>query len=282
LERNVVRLALAPVAILAGGLFMASNVSASVVGTLGTGTSGTVTVSLSSAFFNLDPAATGGGNSDVTNGTSLGFAGCVYTGSPNTGTAGCLAAQEGITVNNADLTLVAPSGPNANTFLTFAAHPNLVFSINWPPGPGSPNTNCSLANTNGASCSVFAGSPIILTYENGDTVAGLGVVGKASDTGVLGLATGSSYTGGFTEFLTQLLPDGMAPTPLNIQDYFCTGPVVSGANTCQASDFSSGKSISVPDVGGSFTATVLPEPDTLAYMLIGGVLIGLNRIRRRT
>jgi hypothetical protein len=276
-----VRLALAPVAILAGGLFLASSVSAAVVGTLGTGTSGTVTVSLNSAFFNLDPAATGGGNSDVTNGTTLGFAGCAFTGSPNTGNAGCLAAQEGITVNNADLTLTVPSAANANTFLTFAAHPNLVFSIHYPPGPGSANTDCSTANTNGASCSVFAGSPIVLTFENGDTVAGLSVVGNASDTGVGGLPTGSSYAGGFTEFLTQLLPNGMAPTPLNIQNYFCSGVNPGHGNVCQPADFSSTNSISVPDVGGSFTATVVPEPNTLALLLIGGALIGVNRIRRR-
>jgi hypothetical protein len=107
----------------------------------------------------------------------------------------------------------------------------------------------------------------------------------ASDTGVTGLATGSTYTGGFTEFLTQDLPDGALPTPVNIQDYFCTGaPTVSGGgNTCQASDFTSGLNVTAPDVGGSFTAVVgVPEPNTIALMLIGGVLIGFNRIRRRT
>src|SRR5260370_2032627 len=152
------RLALAPVAIVAGGLLLVSDASASVMGTLLTGSSGTVTVSLNSAGFNSDHAATGGGNSDVSNGTVLSFTGCSgVLGSP-----GCLSTQEGVTVNNADLTLTAPSAANANTFLTFAAHPNLLYSINWPPCPGSPITNCATPNPNGLSCPVFAGAPIVL------------------------------------------------------------------------------------------------------------------------
>src|ERR1700676_1657026 len=145
------RMYLAPVAVLTGGLFLVSNASASIMGTVLTGSTGNVTISLSSVIFNVDPAATGGGNSDVANGTALTFAGCAsgVLGSP-----GCLSAKEGVTVNNADLTLVAPSAANANTFLTFAAHPNFVASMVWPTGPGSTTTDCSTANSNGLSCSV--------------------------------------------------------------------------------------------------------------------------------
>src|ERR1700681_1218353 len=146
--RNL-RWALAP-AVLAGSLLFFPAASASTFNTLLTGSIGTVTMSLSSILiFNPDPAAVGGGNSDVAAGTNLVFTGCAsgVLGSP-----GCLSAAEGITVNNLDL--------------TFAAHPNLVFSIVWPPGPGSANTNCATANANGLSCSVFAGEPIILTYLN--------------------------------------------------------------------------------------------------------------------
>src|ERR1700681_2906012 len=211
--RNL-RWALAP-AVLAGSLLFFPAASASTFNTLLTGSIGTVTMSLSSILiFNPDPAAVGGGNSDVAAGTNLVFTGCAsgVLGSP-----GCLSAAEGITVNNSDLTLTAPTVANANTFLTFAAHPNLVFSIVWPPGPGSANTNCATANANGLSCSVFAGEPIILTYLNGDTFIGFGVHGKASDTGVGGLATGSTYSGGFSVFFTDNLPNGTAPTPQNIQ-----------------------------------------------------------------
>jgi len=164
------------------------------------------------------------------------------------GSPGCLFTGEGVTVNNADLTLTVPSVANASTFLTFAAHPNLAYSIHWPPGPGSANTNCATANANGLSCSVFAGSPIILTYNNGNTFVGLSVNGKASDTGVAGLAGGSDYHGGFSIFLTARLPNGMAPTPQNIQLYFCP------SGTCTAADFSSGRSITSSQ-SGSFTAT---------------------------
>jgi len=261
------RLGLAPVVVLTGGLVLVSNASASVINTLVTGSSGNVTVSLNSVIFNSDSAAVGGGNSDVASGTTLAFAGCA--GGLNPPNAGCLTQQEGITVNNADLTLTAPSAANANTFLTFAAHPNLVFSIAWPPGPGSPNTNCASANANGLSCSVFAGSPIILTYANGDTFVGLGVSGKASDTGVAGLAGGSSYTGGFSEFFTnQILVGGVLvnPTPQNIQLFFCPTGV------CQPSDFSSGRTISSSQ-SGNFTATSIPEPSAVFLGSLGIVML---------
>jgi len=265
--RNL-RLALAPVAVLSGGLLLVSNASASVINTLLSGSSGNVTVSLNSVIFNADSAAVGGGNSDVASGTTLAFTGCDGT----LGHPGCLSAQEGITVNNADLSSTPPAAANANTFLTFAAHPNLVFSINWPPGPGSANTDCSTANSNGLSCSVFAGSPIILTYANGNTFVGLGVSGRASDTGVGGLATGSTYTGGFSQFFTSLLPNGTAPTPLNIQNYFCTGSNPGHGNTCVAGDFSSGKSI-MSSQSGTFTAANVPEPSSVFLGSLGIVML---------
>src|SRR5437879_4749431 len=189
--------------LLAGGLLLVSNASASVINTLLTGSTGTETISLTSEIFNNDPAALPSGtctttlgrgcNSDVSTNTTLSFIG------------GPLFVGEGVYVNNNDLTLTAPSAADANTFLTFASHPNLVFSITWPPGPGSPQTNCATASSNGLSCSVFAGSPIVLTYLNGHTSASLGVVGRASDTGVAGLAGGSNYTGGFSQTFTDLL-----------------------------------------------------------------------------
>jgi hypothetical protein len=140
---------------------------------------------------------------------------------------------------------------------------------NWPPGPGSSNTNCATANSNGLSCSVFAGAPGVLTYDNGNTFIGLGVSGKASDTGVGGLAGGSNYTGGFSEFFTTpILVNGVlvAPTPQNIQLYFCPTGV------CQPSDFTSGKTITSSQ-SGTFTASRVagvPEPGTISMSLFGG------------
>jgi len=261
--RNL-RLALAPVAVLSGGLLMVSNASASVINTLLTGSTGTVTVSLNSLIFNNDPAALPSGtctttlakgcNSDVATSTSLSFIG------------GPLTTGEGIYVNNNDLTLTAPSASDANQFLTFASHPNLVFSMVWPPGPGSPNTNCATANSNGLSCSVFAGSPIVLTFLNGHTSASVGVVGKASDTGVAGLAGGSNYSGGFSQTFTDLLPNGTAPTPQNIQLFFCPTGV------CQPVDFTSGKSVTTSQ-SGSFTATSIPEPSSIFLGSLGVVML---------
>jgi hypothetical protein len=247
-------------------LFFVPNASATVMGTLLSGSTGTVTASLNSVIFNPDPAAIGvcapsACNSDVATSTSL-----TFTGGP-------LVTGEGIRVNNNDLTLSAPSAADANTFLTFAAHPNLVFSIAWPPGPGSANTNCATANSNGLSCSVFAGSPGVLTYLNGHTVVSLGVVGKASDAGLGGLAAGSNYTGGFSQTFTDILPNGTAPTPQNIQLYFCP------SGTCTAADFASGRSLTSSQ-SGSFTASAVPEPQTTALVL-GGLLVLLGRVGMR-
>jgi hypothetical protein len=259
-----------------GSLLFVSNASATVTNTLLTGSTGTVTATLTNLTFNNDPSALPlgtcttalgrGCNSDVATNTTLSF-----TGGP-------LLTGEGIYVNNNDLTLTAPSAADANQFLTFAAHPNLVFSISWPPGPGSPNTNCATANSNGMSCSVFAGAPAILTYLNGDTFIGFGVHGQVSDTGVAGLATGSSYTGGFSEFFTQTLPNGTAPTPQNIQLYFCPD-FVSNGNSCSAADFASGRSITTSQ-SGTFTASAVPEPGTTALVL-GGVLLLLGKVGMR-
>jgi len=180
---------------------------------------------------------------------------------------GPLTVGEGIYVNNNDLTLSAPSAADANSFLTFASHPNLVFSIVWPPGPGSSNTNCATTNSNAAApCSVFAGSPIILSYVNGHANASVGVFGKASDTGVAGLAGGSSYNGGFSQTFTDLLPNGTLPTPQNIQLYFCP------SGTCTAADFASGRSVTTSQ-SGSFTASAIPEPSSVFLGSLGIVML---------
>jgi hypothetical protein len=258
--RNL-RLAIAPVAVLTGGLLMSSNASASVINTLLTGSTGTVTVSLQSLIFNTDPEPGAGCtttlgrgcNSDVATNTTL-----TFTGGP-------LATGEGIYVNNNDLTLTAPSVSDANQFLTFQAHPNLVFSETGV-GPGSSNTNCATASSNGLSCSIFMGSPIVLTYLNGHTSASVGVVGKASDTGVSGLAGGSNYTGGFSQTFTDLLPNGAVPTPQNIQLYFCPGVV------CTAADFASTKSVTTSQ-SGSITASSIPEPSSVFLGSLGIVML---------
>jgi len=254
--RNL-RLVLAPVAVLSGGLLMVSNASASVINTLLTGSTGTVTVTIGSVFFNNDPAALPlgtctttllkGCNSDVATNTTLAF-----TGAP-------LGVQEGIYINNNDLTAGA-SPADMQTFLTFASHANLVFSESVI-GPGSSNTNCATTNSNSASpCSVFAGSPIILSYLNGQTVASLSMSGRASDAGVGGLATASTYFGSFSETITSL-PNGMAPTPNDVQQYFCPGGVCDPTKSITTSQ------------QGNFTATSIPEPSSVFLGSLGIVML---------
>jgi len=248
-------------------LLSANGAFAAVAGSLLSGSTGTVTVSLSSVIFNNDPAALGGGNSDVATGTVLSFSGCP-SGTLNA--AGCLQTAEGITVLSPFTQASIPS----NNFMTFAFHPNLVFSV-LGAGPGSPNTNCASVTVIGTSCSVIAGSPILLTLQaNNTTLASLAVNGKASDTGTGGLATGSPYNGSFSQTLTALLPNGATPTPANIQLYFCP------SGTCTAGDLTSGRSITSSQSGSFFaTAASVPEPSALGTAALGLFLIGIGTKR---
>jgi len=258
------RLVFAPVAVLAGGLLLVSTASASIMGTLNTGSAGTVTVSLTSVIFNNDPSATPPGppwNAEVANSTNLSFIGCSgVLGSP-----GCLSATEGIDVNSP----VTAASVGETNFLTFAAHPNLTFSL-LAVGPGSANTNCATANANGLSCSVFAGSPIILTFENGGTSVTFPVSGKASDVGVGGLAGGSNYSGSFTDPLNGTITGSTGAmfnaTPQNIQLFFCP------SGTCTPTDLASGRSITGSQSGNFFASTV-PEPSSVFLGSLGIVML---------
>jgi hypothetical protein len=235
-------------------LFLVTAASASVIGNLDIGTGGMITVTLTSATFSPDPSSTPPGppwDAEVAVGTSL-----TFTGGP-------LATTEGVDISSP----LTPGSVGENDFLTFAAHPNLVYSLTGI-GPGSSDTNCAAVTTIGQSCSVFAGSPIVLTLTGNGTSASFSVAGKTSDTGTAGLASGSNYNGTFSEPLVKPLPNGAAPTPANIQAYFCPGGV------CDST-----KSISTP-FSGNFFATTVPEPQTTALVL-GGLLVLLGKVGMR-
>jgi hypothetical protein len=222
-------------------------VSAAVINTLNVGSGGTATVSLTTLTFNPDPSSTPAGppwNAEVATGTNLSFIG------------GPLSTTEAVLINGGN-PITAASIP-ITQFMTFAAHPNLVFSL-ASIGPGSSNTNCASVTSIGQSCSVFAGSPVVLTLTASGSSASFAVAGKASDTGVAGLSTGSNYTGSFSDPLVQPLPNGLPPTPANIQAFFCP------SGTCTAADFASGRSITSP-FGGQFFATAIPEPSQLGLV----------------
>jgi hypothetical protein len=258
-----------------------STASASVSGTLATGSTGTVTATIGEVIFNNDPAALGGTNfacpamsaacdSDVATSTTLAFAGC----SGVLGTAGCLSSTEGIDVNSP----ITAASIGESNFLTFSNNGSLVFSLT---GISTfTNATCvGLAVTQ--SCVVFPGSPLLLTLEpNNHTQVSLFVSGKVSDTGAGGLAAGSVYSGGFTQLLTGNLPDGTLPTPADIQNYFCGSNTVTSATQCDPT-----KAITSSQ-SGSFTATAstgTPEPSSFAMMLVGAGLIAFaSRRNRRT
>jgi len=238
--------------------------SASIVGTLLTGSAGDITVSNAGITWNTDPSSTPAGppwNGEVANGTNLSFVGCP-SGVLNS--AGCLSVTEAVEINHA-LTLSPGSILPIDGFLLFANHGNLDFKL-VDVLAGSNNTNCAGLVNVGDSCSPFLGSPIILTLQaGGRTSATVNFDGVASDNG--GVTFTSTWVGGFGATVNKL--------PSAIQAEFCTvpasGPVLVSACTSTINESTSNS--------GSFFATATPEPGSLA--LIGGGLIGLAALLRR-
>ena len=246
--------------------------SANVIGDLKTSSgNGTATVTLTSLTFNTDTSANPPGppwNSEVANTTDLMFAGCP---SGVLGTAGCLdaapfAPAEGVEfANNIPIVAGAGLGPN-NPFIQFAGNGVTHAAIDYfiaALGAGSANTNCTALVNIGDSCSVFAGSPIILTLTATGTSAAFSASGTVTD------GTGTSNWVG--QFSTPI--SGM--TPAQIQLFFCP------TGTCTAADFASGRSITKP-YGGDFLANVVPEPGTVPIVLVGVGLIALGVRKRRS
>ena len=247
-KRYLIRLGAICWAVMASAIFVPS-ASAGVAGTLFTGSAGLVTVTTTSITWNTDPGTTSAGtwNGEVANGTNLTFLGC--TGS--LGSVGCLANGEGVDINHLGPFVNGVTVLPVDNFLTFAANPGLDFLL-ASVSPGSANTNC-IGLLVGQSCSVIAGSPIILTLLSGNrTEVALSFVGTATD----GSGQTSNWTGGFSATLPTL-------TPADLEAYFLANP--GGSQSASNS--------------GSFFATTVPEPGTSG--LIGGALIGLATLLRR-
>src|SRR5260370_23688529 len=213
--------------------------SASIIGDLKTSSgNGTTTVSLSSISYSTDTTSIPPGppwNAEVTNTTVLMFAGCP---SGVLGAAGCLVSAEGVEFANGNPIVLGAGLAANNPFIQFAAHPSLLFTITGA-GPGSANTVCPSSGI-GLSCSVFGGSPILLTLTATGTNVSFAVFGTATD--------GAGTSNWISQFSTPIT--GM--TPIDIQLFFCP------SGTCMPADFSSGRSITKP-AGGAFFADGVPE-----------------------
>lgn len=224
--------------------------SATVSGTLLTGSAGTITYSATSITINVDPSSTPPGppwNGEVANATSLTFAGCA---SGVLGNVGCLAVTEAIEfAKNAPITGVLAAN---NPFIQFAAHPLLQFTVTAI-GPGSPSTNCATVVTIGDSCSPFAGSPLVLTKSAVGTEVSFGMFGTATD------GAGSSTWSGLLESPV------VGETPAQIQTALLGGGPVTSSQS------------------GAFVATALtvPEPTTVSLLGVGLLMLGRG-LRKRT
>jgi hypothetical protein len=183
--------------------------------------------------------------------TTVVFAGnCIQTGAGTSVTTSFGLLLPGVTGTIANLPVTPPSNP----FMTFPVGVNTLSFFLAGVGPGVINTICpGSLNPNDPACSVFAGSPFILTPGAGGTTVRFDAHGVVSD------ASGpSNWNGSFSaNFANQ--------TPLDVRNAF----VSSG-------------SLSATTFAGSFalTATPIPEPLTLSMLSLGLLGIGVA-IRRK-
>jgi hypothetical protein len=240
--------------------------SASVIGTLLTGSSGTITVSDTGITWNPDSAAlpttTCFGkpcNGDVATGTTLTFAGCPVN---------CLITQEGILIDNGNMLTPSTLIPEVG-FLQFESHPLLQFRLD---SIGTPGVNEAALTTAcatlalGASCVPFIGSPVVLTLTATGTSAHIDLFGMATDDG--GATYASNWSGSFSAPIT-------GKTPGQIELEFCSSNTTNGqlGSACNTTATESSSN------SGTFLATATPEPGS--FMLIGGGLIGVAALSRR-
>lgn len=200
---------------------------------------------------NINLANTGGGGVRVTattiDWTPLGPGGDMVTGFGTNLTYDFGVLGAGVSGTILDL----PPVP-VNNFMTFAGHPSLAFNLAGI-GPGSANLNCATVTAAGQSCSVFAGSPFVLTYLSPvSTTVSLAAFGLATD------ATGASnWTGSFSTQVNM--------SAEQIQNFFLSNP-----NAFIDSTYS-----------GSFIADFTPVPEPMSLGLLGLVLGAGAALRRR-
>ncbi|HEX5230571.1 MAG TPA: hypothetical protein VFW44_22825 [Bryobacteraceae bacterium] len=203
-------------------------------------------MTVSATTLTFTPNDTSGFSTEVAAGTNLTFAGCA---SGVLGSAGCLSQGEGVDINGGST--ITSLGPIAD-FLTFQNHSSLVYGLDGYEA-GSSNTDCATL-TVGQSCSVFAGSPVVLTLEaGGKTAAELGVFGTVAD----GSGPAANWTGLFTATVNH-------QTPAQLQTIILGGGSITHTHS------------------GDFTVTsVTPEPRLISLLAFGMLLLGFAIQRRK-
>jgi len=197
----------------------------------------------------LNLANCGGLGVTVTN-TTVVFAGnCIQTGAGTSVTTSFGLLAPAVTGTIANLPVTPPTSP----FMSFPVGVNTLNFFLSGIGPGVINTICpGTFNPNDPACSVFAGSPFILTPGAGGTTVRLDAHGTVSD------ANGpSNWNGSFSANFANM-------TPLDVRNLFV-----------------SAGSLSSTTYAGSFgiTATPVPEPVTLSMLGLG--LLGIALVSRR-
>jgi hypothetical protein len=214
----------------AGALAFATSASAAPLGVLSID-SGGQGVRVSATSIDWYPLAGGSGTMISAVPTNVTYSGGVLSN----GVAGVILDLPPVPVNN---------------FMTFAGHPNLTFNL-LGIGPGAPNVCDGSENTPGESCSLFAGSPFILTYlAPNSTGVSLTAFGNAVD------ADGSSaWQGAFTTQLTMSIAD--------IQTAILVGPGYVDSS-----------------YSGEFDLLFVPEPASMLLLGLGFTAVAV-RVRRR-
>jgi hypothetical protein len=241
--RGLRQLAVAAAVIATVGVF-AADLTATPVGLLRLDSgAGGVTVGL--AFIDwTPPGGPTGGTFVVGVGTTLTSA----VGNPAVGSTGTLL----------DL---GPGNPlPVSNFMTFTGLAGLAFDLTAV-GPGSANTNCT-GLAIGASCSIFVGSPVILTNIETGTSVTLSASGIARDG-----TTPSAWLGAFT---TQIA----GTSPAQIQSLFGCSPG-SGPGACTNPSATVSSTYS-----GEFIARTVPEPASLGLISLGLVTLAAYRRKR--
>jgi len=239
----------------AGLLLLAAQPSfATVSGELLTGGTGTLTWSDTSLQFIPNDH---GFSAEVAAGTNLTFAGCA---SSTLGVAGCLSQGEGIDVNDGNP--ITSSGPITD-FLTFAGNSSLIYSLSGYDA-GSSDLSCATL-TVGQSCSVFAGSPIVLTRENGNkTDLELGVFGTVVD----GVGPSANWTGAFTATVS-------GKTPGQLQALLLAGKKITHSHSGDFTVADSSAAAVAADSSGA------PEPRLISLAALAGLLLVIVVRKRR-